>query len=187
MATARILPAWLRARARVGDITSDAVDAATPDFSTDLASSALDGWTADSVDATDASSTDDVALEEDAAKRAPAPAKSPPSSTSVAVLKAIQTSLMKLGYDLGAAYGADGKMGPYTRAAITKFKREHGVVPVNGQVTAAFRTALSNAANAQTAAPTASASKLGTTVGWLVLGVGASIALVFAVKKWLPV
>lgn len=175
----------VRGAPRVGEVVSDLVDSATPDFSTDLASSALDGWTADSVDATDADSGDAVITSDVASRAASTPGKAPPSTASGAVLKAIQAALMKLGYDLGAAYGADGKMGPYTRAAITKFKQDHGIVPGNGQVTAPFRSALNTAA-ANPSAPGASAagSPLAQKAGWLVLGLAASVAVFVVLKKW---
>lgn len=173
--SARTLPRWLRVGASDDAITEDA-----------LASSEIDGWVADSVDASDADSSD-VTISEDVASRTSSGTKTPSSSSSVTVLKAIQGALVKLGYDIGPT-GVDGKIGPRTRAAITKFKSEHGVTPINGQITAAFRTALTNAVAAQsTPNRSASASGAATTVGWIVLGLGASVALVFAVKRWLPV
>lgn len=162
--------------------------------SSGLSSSAVDEWSV-SVDAAEGPVVSESDLVETMAKEgvseeaafetmvkkkaatAPPP-KAPPTASGGAALKAIQTSLMTLGYDLGSAYGADGKIGPYTRGAITKFKKDHGITPADATINEPFRKALADAVTEKKTgvpAPGASAAGSGSSV-WYVLGAVAAVA-----------
>lgn len=58
--------------------------------------------------------------------------------------RSIQAELIALGYDLGPA-GADGKVGPRTRAAIEAFERENGLPNPDGHPDVRFTAALAAA------------------------------------------
>ncbi len=58
-------------------------------------------------------------------------------------VKAMQSALISLGYDLGS-YGADGEFGDCTEMAVRKFQEDHGVT-VTGKYDAATHRALSDA------------------------------------------
>ena len=62
----------------------------------------------------------------------------------VTQVKDVQTLLNDLGYDIG---GADGSMGPRTRAAIISFEQANGM-PETGRVNAALIDRLELAAGA---------------------------------------
>jgi len=129
--------------------------------------------------------SEDAAFETMVKKKAASasPPKAPPTASGGAALKAIQASLIKLGYDLGS-YGADGKIGPFTRGAITKFKKDHGLKPADSTVNEAFRKALDAAVSGKVAPPVAGVGGLGTTGLLLALGAAVvAIGLFFILKK----
>ena len=66
------------------------------------------------------------------------------NSEQVTQIKDVQTLLTDLGYDIG---GADGSMGPRTRAAIISFEQANGM-PETGRVNAALLDRLELAAGA---------------------------------------
>lgn len=119
-----------------------------------------------------------------AAAKAPAP-KAPPTASGGASLKAIQTSLMTLGYDLGAKYGADGKIGPFTRGAIVKFKKDHSLSPADATINEPFRKALAAAVAEKNGGPAlgASAAGSGATIAVVLLVVAAVAAGVYFFVK----
>ena len=140
----------------------------------------LDEWSRSGDPDSGSTVSEDFLIAEDAVKK-PSGAV---SNTGVALTKSIQTMLMSLGYDLGAKYGADGKIGPYTRGAIVKFKKDHSIAPANATITADFRKALSAASTAKkTGAPGGAASASGS--GGLIIAVIAALAvgIYFLVKK----
>lgn len=77
-----------------------------------------------------------------------------PYSASDTSIASIQNALVSLGYDVGK-FGADGKLGPDTNAAIVKFKSEHGL-PSNIVIDQTFRDALSTATAEKAASASAS-------------------------------
>jgi len=123
-------------------------------------------------------------------KAATAVPKSPPTAAGVVALKAVQTLLMKLGYDLGAKYGADGKIGPFTRAAITKFKKDQGLTPTDSTINPAFLAALNEAAGGGKPASVpsetvaAAAGGIGKKTG-IVVAIVAAVTAVIAVSVYL--
>lgn len=66
-------------------------------------------------------------------------------------VKALQTYLAALGYNLGS-YGTDGDFGSYTLSAVTSFQQEHGL-PATGTADAGTIDALIKAAAQQPTAP----------------------------------
>lgn len=184
----RVPPAWLRREpvGRVADV-SDYIPEIPNPFDVSSADSLLEGsgggildnWTPTIEQASPGggavlpmTTTDETAAvdneaspTEDATKKV-----QPTTSSGRAVLEAIQTKLLALGYDIGKS-GIDGKMGPATASAIAKFKRDHGIAPPNGTVTQAFRAGL---VTTQPPKAKASASLI---VG---LGVGASVGMAIA-------
>ncbi|MEO8900737.1 MAG: peptidoglycan-binding domain-containing protein [Polyangiaceae bacterium] len=69
-------------------------------------------------------------------------------------LEGVQTALTKLGYDPGAA---DGKDGPHTRAAVTKFQQA-AVIKVDGIAGPETKGALRSTLDQQAAPPPAAAT-----------------------------
>jgi hypothetical protein len=124
----------------------------------DDSNTVLDEWSATSDPDSGSTISEDSLIQEEVKKSKPK--AMPPTTSGVSALKQIQSALMTLGYDLGAKYGADGKIGPYTRGAIVKFKKDHSISPANATITADFRKALA-AATAPGKTPTASAAGSG--------------------------
>jgi hypothetical protein len=184
------------ASVRVGDAFLDSLTESVPDFvEPDLiaGSTVLDEWSAtvEAEDSADEAAIDAELISEDAKttrKKATTKKVSPPAPTSAAaasLLKQIQASLITLGYDLGPT-GADGKIGPYTRGAITKFKVDHKISPADATINDPFRKALAAAVTEKkTGAPPAGASIAGsgTTITVVLLVVAAVAAGVYFFVK----
>jgi peptidoglycan hydrolase-like protein with peptidoglycan-binding domain len=88
--------------------------------------------------------------------------------------KSIQSALIALGYDLGAG-GADGDVGPATKAAITKYRADNGM-PAGG-IDQSLRDALQRSLAAKSA--TAKVSDTMLTPARIAIGVLVTLGLVW--------
>jgi peptidoglycan hydrolase-like protein with peptidoglycan-binding domain len=96
---------------------------------------------------------------------------------------AVQMALIAAGYDVGS-FGADGKLGPKTIAAIKKYQTDHGMAPT-GSIEDATKDIVGGAAGGITAAVVSTpAGKAATTA--IAKEVAASVAKDVAKDMTLP-
>ena len=170
-----------RVTPRVG-LVDETVDSLTSAFSDsdDLASTdVLDEWSR-GIEMEDPASDDPSVIEEQAKK--PAATKTPPTSAGVTAAKQIQSALVFLGYDVGPT-GVDGKIGPRTKAAILKFKKDQGISPADGTVTPAFRKALDAAVTKKKIPPPGASAAGAGNLLIAVLAAAAAVAAYYFLKR----